>query len=215
MKRTILAFGIVSSLALPAQARQDVGAFVRQTFIHGVPYAEAARFGPQDVPALLALLENPEEEEYWVNAVAVLGNAGGPAAVEPMISFLGSGPAGILSHAHYKAKSGVLLALGYAVHKTGSPRAFEYLRGGLDPEVWRRRALPWRGAHFPTLEEQHRQLVILSLIGLGLAGTPESEEAIRAFERKEGPSSPYSSVIEEVLRTHAKVAAEGLDGYYR
>lgn len=213
-RRTLLLAIATVLTTIPAQAQRAVEKFVRQTFIHGVPYNEASRFGSEDIPILLSMLENPNEEPYWVNIVAVLGNIGGEAAATSLISFIEDGPKGALSHFSYKAKSGAIMSLGYVVNKAKDRRALEYLKEGLEMETWVKRRLPWRAVHFSSPAEQRAQLVKLSLMGLGLAGTVESAAAINAFKQKEGPSSPYASTIEQVLQAHAQISAKGLTGYY-
>ena len=46
-----------------ASPLMDVRDFVRQVFIHGIPYEEARRYDASAVPVLLAMLQDPIEEE--------------------------------------------------------------------------------------------------------------------------------------------------------
>src|SRR5438445_12922083 len=82
---------------------QEVKQFVSQTFIHGVPYELASKYDSKQVPELLAMLGNPQEEANWPNVVVVLGIIGDPQAVEPLIAFAAKGE-GTLSHPQYIAK---------------------------------------------------------------------------------------------------------------
>ena len=68
-----------------------VESFVRQTFVHGVPYATASQYGPDTVPKLLAMLNDPAEKDYWANIVITLGMIGDARAVDALIAFVEKG----------------------------------------------------------------------------------------------------------------------------
>lgn len=210
----LMALIAAGAVSVSAADPKEVRAFVRQGYIHGVPYNEAAKLGPDSVPTLVAILQDPVEEPYWANAVAVLGNVGGAAAVDPLLSFFAGGQ-GTLSHAQYKAKSGTLMALGYVVHRTKDPKALDYLIKGLNEKTWKERALPWKAAHFKTEAELHQQLVKLSLIGLGLSGEESAGLALQEFRERQAPGSLYLHTVEQALETHGRVAEIGLSGYYK
>jgi hypothetical protein len=56
---------MLALLAAPAalsQAREPVESFVTAQYYHGLPPEQAARYGPEDVPRLLALLDERERE---------------------------------------------------------------------------------------------------------------------------------------------------------
>ena len=67
------------------------------------------------------------------NVVAMLGIIGDEEGVAAMIDFVGRGAEEPLSDAHYRAKNSALMSLGYAVHKTGSRQALDYLKSWLEP----------------------------------------------------------------------------------
>ena len=63
----VLLGGCANSRALAAGQMQAMGEvtmnvqeFVHQVFIEGVPYAEAAQYGSDDVPTLMAMLNEPQ-----------------------------------------------------------------------------------------------------------------------------------------------------------
>jgi len=82
-------FGWQMSGLLSAEQPMDVKEFVRRIFIEGVPYEEARKYGPTDVPTLLKMLADPKEEAYRTNIVVTLGIIGDERAVDPLIAFLG------------------------------------------------------------------------------------------------------------------------------
>jgi hypothetical protein len=69
-----------------ASASMDVRDFVRQVFIHGIPYEEARRYDASAVPVLLAMLRDPAQEDFWANVAVVLGMIGDERAVEAGVS---------------------------------------------------------------------------------------------------------------------------------
>jgi len=70
------------------QGLMDIEEFVRQFYIHGVPYAEASKYDASVVPALLEMLQETKEQEHWSNIVVTLGMIGDDSAMEPMIAFV-------------------------------------------------------------------------------------------------------------------------------
>ena len=117
-----IAMGMIAS---PVFAQgQDIKSFVSQLYIEGVPYEEATLFDPDAaVPTLLDMLADPNEEQHWPNVVTTLGMLGDARAVEPLIQFLEEDPGKRLSHVHYIAKTGVMMALGYLINKDENQEA--------------------------------------------------------------------------------------------
>ncbi len=89
----------------------DIKDFVRQTFIHGVPFEKANRYGAGDVDTLLGMLADRSQENYWSNIIVTLCIIGDDKAVDPIIAFIKSST-GQLSHSQYTAKSSAIMALG-------------------------------------------------------------------------------------------------------
>jgi hypothetical protein len=119
-----------------ASSLMDIRDFVRQVFIHGVPYEEATKYDSSVVPTLLDMLNDPAEEAYWPNIVVVLGMIGDERAVDPLISFIEADDQGDLSREHYAAKTSALMALGYLIDKSGNQKALDYLIDSLAPDTW-------------------------------------------------------------------------------
>lgn len=223
--KTIAAWrlGLAWALAvpLPAAAQQvDVRDFVRQAFVHGVPYEEASSYGALVVPTLLAMLEDPAEQEYWTNIVGVLGMIGDDRAVEPLIAFAASRTAETLSPAQYRAKSSVPLALGYLVNKAGNQRALSYLIQGLNPAVWSQRGVTWRSPYHATDLERGLQLTTSAVLGLAVSGSPAAAQALRALQGDTSTTgkqlqAQVGPVVSDALQTHAQIVRVGLVEYYR
>jgi hypothetical protein len=106
----------------------DIRDFVRRLFIHGVPYEESIRYGPNVIPTLLEMLADPREERAWPNIVIVLGMLGDDRALTPLISFIEQNPGGRLDYNRYEAKKNAIFALGYLVNKSGNQQALAYLK---------------------------------------------------------------------------------------
>jgi len=197
----------------PAQSI-DVREFVRQTFIHGVPYEEASKYGSEVVPVLLAMLDDPREEVYWANIVATLGIIGDDQAFKPLISFLEKEFPGTLSYSHYVAKTSVLMSLGYLINKSGNQQALSYMQGGLNPAAWTERRLNWKSPFHDTAAQRDQQLVSTAVIGLALSGHPAARESLLAFQKELGAKPEFRELVAEAIRANEEIAREGLAGYY-
>jgi hypothetical protein len=181
--RTLLLTGLLAGgpggPALIAQP-SPIQEFVRQEHQHGVPYGEARRYPGSAAPVLLGMLADPAESPWWVNVVAVLGIIGDASVAVPLIEFArqGSGP---LTPDAYRAKSTVLLALGYLVNHTGSRVALDYLLKSANPEAWHTRALQWSSPFHATPAERNARLSSTALLGLALSGAPEAGALLRSL----------------------------------
>ena len=199
----------------------DIKDFVRQFFIHGVPYEAAMRYGSDVVPTLLGMLADPREEQAWPNIMIVLGMLGDERAVIPLISLIEQNPGGELDYFQYDAKTNAIFGLGYLVNKSGNQRALSYLKDGLDPSAWVERGITWTSPEHETAAERNRRLSGVAIIGLGLSGDPAAEEALRELLTPAPTPTgrefreQMRGVIWETLRANQRIAEEGLAGYYR
>jgi HEAT repeat protein len=219
--------GIAISVAASPAADQpsDISTFVHQIYIEGIPYEEAIRFDPASaVPILLGMLADPKEEEYWPNIVVTLGMLGDERAVDPLIQFMKEDAAGPLSHSRYKAKTSVVMALGYIVNKNGSKKALEFLIESVDPAVWTRRGIMWKSPYHRTEAERNQQLTIMSILGLGLSGNREALTLLRSLRQvpatRQGENlraqiAGVNDVLKEAIAANEKIAKRGMADYYR
>lgn len=216
-------------ISLPAVARFEeeraetalpIEEYVRQWFVHGVPFEEVVRlYDEGDVPPLVAMLRDPAEREHWVNVVVVLGMLGDERAVEPLVAFIEEPAREALAPAAAKARLAALTALGYLVHESGSEAALTYLQEGVEPQAWARRDVGWESRLLPTAAARNRQLSRYAILGLGLSGDPRAEETLRSL------LEPAPTTAAEVFRTRSRdavvaaleanrmIAAEGLEAY--
>jgi len=215
-----VARGSESAAPLPqsstrASAQPSVQDFVRQSHIHGLPYAEAKGFTSADIPVLLSMLENPNESRAWPNIVGTLGAIGDEEVFDSLVAFMESG-SGVLSATEYAAKTSVPMALGYLMFATDSDNAFQYLRDGLDPLTWTGRGISWRSPFSLTDQEELDQLLTVSVIGLALSGAPQAADELFSFEESQtGQREPFVSLLLDAFETHDTIFNRGLAEYYR
>jgi hypothetical protein len=199
----------------------DIRDFVRQVFIHGVPYEEASRYDSSVVPTLLEMLNNPAEKAHWPNIVVVLGMIGDERAVDPLISFIEADYSGDLSTELYRAKTAALMALGYIINKTGNRKALSYLMSSLHPETWGARDVVGIAPFQGDTAERNTDFSKHAILGLALSGHPEAAQALRSLqqpaptEAQRAFQAEAGDLVSEALEEHAKIAREGLASYYR
>lgn len=178
--------------------------FVRQAHHHGVSYGEALRYSAMAVPLLLRMLADPTELPYWENIVAMLGIIGAESVVAPLIAFLREGN-GTLTPDEYRAKSTVLIALGYVVNHTRSRLALDYLLQSANPEEWNTRTLRWSSPFHATASQRNARLSSTTLLGLALSGAPEAGTLLRSRAMEPG---------QNVFQEFRAISRLGLARYY-
>jgi len=198
--------------------------FVRRVYVGGVPYDEVSRYDPSSVtPVLLAMLSDEKEESHWTNIVVTLGMLGDERAVEPLLAFLRSGDGKTLSADRYRAKTSVVMSLGYIVNKSGDDRALKFLVDGVSVNVWKHRGIGWKSPYHRSRQALYGQLASMSLLGLGLSGRPEAADVLVSVKRRLTTSDGkalraqipgVAGIVEESLKANAIIAKSGLDGYY-
>jgi hypothetical protein len=199
----------------------EIDDFVRQVFIHGVPYEEASRYDSSVVPTLLEMLNNPAEEAHWPNIVVVLGMIGDERAVDPLISFIEADYSGDLSTELYRAKTAALMALGYIINKTGNRKALSYLMSSLHPETWGARDVVGIAPFQGDTAERNTDFSKHAILGLALSGHPEAARALHSLQQPASTETQRAfqaqagDLVAEALEEHAKIAQGGLASYYR
>jgi len=204
-----------------ADRASTVQEFVQRTYIHGVPYEEALRFGRENIPILLDMLKDRKEELSWSNIVVTLCIIGDDTVAKPVVEFIDKGPAGNIPDGYYAAKSNAVMALGYLINKTGNKEALTYLKQSVDPKAWPDRKVEWKAEFQATDDERNAQLSTMAVLGLALSGHPEAGEALRKLQRQ--PETPtqkafaaaVTNTLAEALKDHEKIAGQGLREYYR
>ena len=197
--------------------------FVRAVHIHGVPYDKARAFAKDKtvVPKLLAMLEDPAQEQAWANVVVTLCIIADESAVDPILAFITSGQEGKLPPARYAAKSSAVMALGYIVNKTGNKKCLDYLVSSVRPGAWEKRGVRWASPFDSSRAARDNDLNTKAVLGLALAGTPEASQALRELKKPaQDPDtrlvrSAVGPVVDTALAEHDKVAKMGLSAYYK
>lgn len=195
--------------------------FVRQGFIGGVPYEETRNnYNESDVPVLLEMLANPDEELHWANIVITLNITGDEDVAGPIINFINDGSERPLSQPHYAAKTSALTSFGYLINHTGSDRALTYLIESLDPAVWQERPQTGISPFQTTLEETYLDLSKNAILGLALSGNPGAAGALRTLLESDltGQQATFRDnnleTIREAITTNEQIAEIGLVNYY-
>lgn len=211
----------ISVIASPVLAQgQDIKSFVREIYMEGVPYEEATLFDPADtVPTLLDMLADPNEEQHWPNVVITLGMLGDERAVEPLIQFLEEDADDQLSRAHYIAKTGVVMALGYLINKNDNQIALAYLKDSVKPSVWTERNTTWVSPYHANADDRDNQLSKMAILGLALSGHPSARDTLQVLQRPAISQADRKfqarvrSVISEALNAHETIRRDGLISY--
>jgi hypothetical protein len=167
------------------------------------------------------MLNDPAEEVYWANVAVVLNIIGGDEVVEPMIAFINEDSGGELSYSEYIAKTSALMSLGYLVNRTGNEQALSYLIESANPEVWEERETADVGPFQPSVAETNEDMSKHAILGLALAGTTESAEALRSFQEPSNESiedefqALVDDLITEALQANNNIQENGLVDYYQ
>ena len=196
--------------------------FVHQFYIEGIPYAEAAKYGPDAVPTLLAMLDDPQEKPYWSNIVVTLGAIGDERAVDPLIAFVEKG-GDTMTREEFQAKSSVLMSLGYLINKSNNEKALSYLKAHLSPEGWRESNMATARAQGfkASTDLRTKQLSTLAVLGLALSGHPSAKSSLNFLNQGVRDMAPtaftkqMTSVVTEALKAHETIARDGLESYYQ
>lgn len=197
---------------------EDVREFVRQVFVHGVPFELASQYGPEDIPPLEALLRDPSEPAIFrANAAATIGMIGEEDSASVLIAFIEEEAPQETAPDSYRVVSTAVLSLGYVANLAESEQALNYLIERLDPGAWEGSEVP-RAAFQASEIERDVDLSKHALLGLALSGREEAREAIQAMQAPSRGEAVFESQVgslaEEALRENEAVAEKGLEGYY-
>ena len=207
-----------------ARGSEDVIAFVRGIHADSISY-DAAREHTEHSDALLAMLENGDNIQYWSNVTMVLGFTGHGALVDPLIDFLHGGNNQDIpwSTAVYRGRASAITALGYLIHHNTAEddetvgMAMGYLRASVDPRMWIEREIPWLIAREDSERERLRmRLSTSAVLALALTGRDEAlSELHKLAEGGEGVPARLRQVAESALPHWERIKKDGLAEYYR
>ncbi|MCB2262088.1 MAG: hypothetical protein LGR52_04010 [Candidatus Thiosymbion ectosymbiont of Robbea hypermnestra] len=226
-------------LAGQGQEPEDIGDFVRQIYVHGIPFEQASRYGAAAVPTLLNMLQDPEEQAHWSNIVIILGMIGDNSAVEPLIEFIDESEAvGTPSRSRERAEKSAVMSLGYIINRSGNQRALDYLTTRMTPPApMDAMAAVTSLTETTDVTPQEKNLSKYAVLGLALSGNPRAAEALQSYQDQEpepvesawsslrmmmgmspsgaGAGDTLRSQVGEALRAHEEIAEQGLAEYYR
>lgn len=203
-----------------ALSEEDVLEIVQQHYVHGFPVEVGVQLGPDAVPVLIEILSDPEQMEWWPNAVAALGLTGAEGAFEILRAFLEEPVDGTLPLSHYRAKATVPLAMGYYVNRSGDDAALDYMIAAVDPAFWEGQEDIGRAEFHASTAESVENLSMNFVLGLSLAVTDDGRalEALRALQSGSRElagdlAARADDAIAQAIEEYNKVAAQGLEDY--
>jgi hypothetical protein len=138
-----------------------------------------------------------------------------------LMEYVRADPGGVLSPAHYAAKTAALMALGYHINHTGDRKCLDYLTRCADPAYWRNLELNWRAPFPQSPTERNHQLANLAVLGLALSGSPEAEQRLENLQRScntpQGAElrTAVGDVLDEAIAACRKIQQQGLIEYSR
>ena len=209
---TVLAASLAVLPNLPqAQDREPLRDFVTAEYYHGIPREQAAAYGSDAVPELLAILEDPSERESWDQVVDMLSIVGDERATPALTDFFENRFDGTVTLETFQALTQVPRALG-AIASRGDTRAEAWLDRGLRPEAWSERPVAWT---FPALEAPDKRALLtkLSIDGMARVGTETSLERLRrlegAIETLDAPIPTLRPAIREAIAKNELIIERG------
>jgi hypothetical protein len=204
-----------SVLALPqasgAQEREPLRDFVTAQYYHGIPRRQAAAYGPEAVPELLEILQDPAEHETWDQVVDMLSIVGDARATPALTDFFENRFEGTVTIDTFQALAQVPRALG-AIASRGDQEAEAWLERGLMPETLSENRVRWT---IPALDTADRSALLfkLNISGMARVGTTTSLERLRTLERSVGRldtrTETLRPAISEAIATNELILERG------
>jgi len=209
---------LLSSFAF-AEKQMDIREYVQQVFVRGVPYNEAREYSASSIPALAEMLRDPEQSEHWANIVVMMEIIGDESVLKNVVEFIERDPGGEYTQAYHRAKTGAIMGLGYLIHNTKSKKALAYLKESLRPGVWQTRGMEGLSRLHSTAEERDADFSKYGLLGLALAGTPESAAVLGSLKSARPESSGFKAqdadMLDFLLEQNNNIARKGMEKYNR
>lgn len=156
--------------------KTEVENLVHKHYINGIPYVEAHNLGPEAVPYLVEMLQDPNEKEFWVNIIVTLGFIESTQAFDPLIAFLENAEGEVDIHT-FRALLSVPFAIG-CLGSTGDSEALNYLIGKINPPVQESIKWDFRGKNIRLLLSQR------AIIGLAVSGRLEAKKVLLDLKRQ-------------------------------
>jgi hypothetical protein len=198
--------------------------FVGRVYVDSVPFAEAMRYGPEEIPQLTAMLADPREREGWSMVATVLGIIGSDRDAATLINFIRKDRPGRLDGSEYRSVGAAIVALGYMVERSGSPTAMGFLAEASQPRFWARQTrMRWTSRFTATRAERDSDLRNFSIMALGLTGSAQAWPILQGLwsdlNRGLDVGNPTEkqalmALVEQAMDDHGRVSGHGLAVYY-
>jgi hypothetical protein len=184
----------------------DLRTFVTTMHIHGLPYAEAHAYGPQAVPALVAMLKDPSLEPYWTNIVATLGCIEDASAVEPLMDFM-KRQRGTISADAFRAVLSVLPAIGQIAYR-GDAAALKVITDFADPGAYKSYRV--RFAYGRYREDTLAEILgRMDIMALGVSGRPEALTLLKRMQSDPNLRKEWRDNVAEAIDVNVKMSSLG------
>ena len=197
----------------------DVLYFVRQIYVHGIPFERAREFSSRRdevVPLLLKALREKYYEQYVTNIATVLGIVGGSEARDGLMEYIEGSRNKQLSAGDYRGSLAAIVSLGYIVNQEEDKGAVQFLS---ELALGAGKSEESDGPATQSAEESGLTLdsdVIArsAVLGLALGGTAESKDVLESL-LEPGQSESYQKFVESAVATNRMIARHGLVEYYK
>ena len=205
----LLLVGISSYADTPASSDYPgrLANFVRGSWEHGVPYAEARAFGPDALPYLRTWLKADALQE-WSTIVWMIGYIGQPEDFATLRDFLENRFSGEVDGPTFDALLSAIHVMGHIA--VSSDEAMSYLRSATNPSFFQN--IRWT---HDTSDVQDLRVLLskLAINALSSTGRPEAERTLKDLQNK--PYDPRQrDNVSEGLARHKAIVAKGRLQYF-
>lgn len=201
------------SFGLSQEQSSELKDFVTKDYIHGIPYAKAKSFGPQALPELFSMLNDPKYEQFRVNIVATVGMIGDESAFNPLKEYF-ENQKGEISESTFVSLLVVFQSLGH-IGQSGNADVIAYLAQWTDPGHWKEAGLNFT---FQNYRDRAMAEVLgrLAIQGLGITGKPEAINILdnlnnSANTLKTNYNWDWSDNIEEAITLNKRIYTQGAE----
>jgi HEAT repeat protein len=202
----ILAMATCAAPVYAKSERVDLRTFVTSWYVHGLPCGQAHAYGPEAVPELVAMLDDPVLEPHWTKVVATLGCIRDASAVEPLMAFL-QRQQGEVSADAFRASLGVLLAIGQ-IAAGGDKTALAIVTDFVHSDGCAEHGVGLAYARYrdDALSEVMGRMAINAL---GLSGRPQALALLKRMGNDPTLRSDWLDNVEEAITLNERVRSLG------
>jgi hypothetical protein len=204
--------GVTLPTAPTSPTPVDVRTFVTSWYPRGVPYAEAHAYGPQAVPELVAMLEDPSLKPHWTRIVTTLGFIEDASAVQPLMDFM-KRQKGAISADAFRGVLSVLPAIGQIAYR-GDPAALKIIKDFVDPNAYKsyRIRFAYGRYHDDALGEVLGRMAISAL---GVSGRPEALALLKGMLNDPALRKDWRDNVTEAIDLNERVSTLGPEKVYQ